>query len=218
MIATPEDVLAFWFGAPAADADELITKLKRWFRGGPGMDEEIARRFGATVEAALAGELDTWRETPRGRLALVLVLDQLTRHCFRGDARSWAGDAKAQALAAEAIERGLDAGLAYPERIFLAMPLHHAEDLELQRQSLAYARKLAASLPPGLASVGAIHVGQCEKYNDVIARFGRFPHRNAALGRRSSAAELEFLEGWACYAPPAVMRDSAPGQNTSANT
>ena len=200
--ASPEDVLSFWFGTPAANEAELMSRVQRWFNGGPTLDAEVKARFGATVEAALNGQLDAWSETPRGRLALVLVLDQFTRNMFRGDARTHAGDPKAQRLALEAFENGSDRGFTHLESMFLSMPFAHAEDLALSKRGAEVARRLAAAAPAELAKISAMHVEQTHKFADVITRFGRFPHRNALLGRTSTEAELAFLVDWAAKAPP----------------
>jgi uncharacterized protein (DUF924 family) len=187
-----EEVLAFWFGeAPAADPAALRTKLWRWSQGGPALDEEIRRRFGGLVEQALRGELDSWAATPRGRIALILLLDQFTRNLYRDDARAFSGDAKAQQLALEA----LDGVLLYSteERQFLLMPLLHAEDLGLQETGLHEMREHVAAAPAELQQVYAMGLEQSRKYRDVIEKFGRFPHRNAALGRASTPEEEQFL-------------------------
>jgi uncharacterized protein (DUF924 family) len=196
------EVLEFWFGEPATDEAGIMAKVGRWFRGGPAMDAEVREKFGAVVEAALAGELDDWAASPRGRLALVLVLDQFTRNVFRNDPRTHAGDPKAQDLAVEALDRGMDAELAFVERLFLTMPLVHAEDLALQRRAAAYAQALAPITPPLYAKMAAMHLEQTAKYEGVIARFSRFPHRNALLGRESTPEESAFLADWADRAPP----------------
>jgi uncharacterized protein (DUF924 family) len=205
-LVTTEDVLAFWFGAPIVDADDATARMRRWFTEGPRLDAEITRTFGATIEAALRSDLDVWASCARGRLALVLVLDQLTRHVFRGTRRTWEGDAKAQALAIDAIERGMDAELDYVERMFLGMPLAHAEDVAMQRRSLEYGARTAATAPPHLARLAEAHREQTAKYRDIVARFGRFPFRNAVLGRASTADETSFLASFslARHAPRAL--------------
>jgi uncharacterized protein (DUF924 family) len=134
-LATFEDVLRFWFESPARDHEDARRKMRRWFVDGPALDAEVKARFLPTLEAALRGELDAWADAPRSRLALVLVLDQFPRDAFRGTPRAWAGDAKAQALCVDALDRGMDEDLDYVERAFLGMPLVHAEDLGLQRLS-----------------------------------------------------------------------------------
>jgi hypothetical protein len=135
-LASPENVLSFWFGTPGTNEDEM-TRIRRWFRGGAPMDEEVARRFGPAVEAALRHDLDGWAATARGRLALVLLLDQMTRSLYRNDPRSYAGDAQAQALSAEAFKPGLlgverpcvEEGSPREDRITMSSPLacleHH---------------------------------------------------------------------------------------------
>ena len=205
-MTSPEDVLELWFGEPARTEAELLTKVRRWFADGASMDAVIRERFGATVERAMTGEHDRWADTPRGRLALVIVLDQLTRHCFRGTPHAYAADPKAQTLALEALERDIGADMAPIERVFLVMPLHHSESIAHQRRSLAHARALAWTAPPALAE---IHVEQALKYNDIIARFGRFPHRNTILGRESTPAEVAFLADWPTCAAPSRMRVQA---------
>src|SRR6476469_5546329 len=123
-VASAEDVLAFWF-PPGLDRDEATHRAQiiRWFRG--GTDDEIRARFVPTLEAAIRGELDGWTATPRGRLALILVLDQFSRSACAGTARAYAQDARAQALAREAFDRGEHAGLAVWEQIFLSLPCGH---------------------------------------------------------------------------------------------
>jgi uncharacterized protein (DUF924 family) len=197
-----DEVLDFWFGAAPLDEAGMMAKITRWFRGGPEMDAEVRQRFGAAVEAALAGELDGWAGASRSRLALILVLDQFTRNVFRGDPRTHAGDAKAQRLATEALETGLDRDLDFIERLFLAMPLLHAEDLALQRRGVAYDEALGSAAPPVYRTMEAMHREQSRKYLGVIERFGRFPHRNALLGRASTPDEIAFLADWAERAAP----------------
>jgi uncharacterized protein (DUF924 family)/glutathione S-transferase len=201
-LASSEEVLSFWFGAPASSEAELMSKVQRWFRGGLALDAEIKARFATTVEAALAGKLDTWAETARGRLALVLLLDQFTRNLFRGDPRTHAGDQKAQRLALQAFESGTDGSLGHLERLFLSMPFAHAEDLSLSKRGAEIARQLASAAPAELAKISGMHLEQTHKFVEIIARFGHFPHRNALLGRSSSAEEQAFLSDWAVKGPP----------------
>ncbi len=200
-----DDVYGYWFGdAPASSADELKTRMRRWYQGGPTMDEEIRQRFGPLVEKALAGELDSWATTPRGRIALILLLDQFTRNLFRDSPRCYSGDAKAQHLALEA----LDSKLLYSdeERQFLIMPLLHAEDLALQETGVHEMQEHAEAAPPALQPIFAMGVEQSKKYRDIIQKFGHFPHRNAVLGRTSTPEEEEFLKDWAQKQPPSGMR------------
>jgi uncharacterized protein (DUF924 family) len=185
------------------DTEEAIARTRRWFTEGSLLDDEVKLTFGPTIEAALRGELDAWAAAPRGRLALVIVLDQLTRHAFRGTRRAWEGDGKAQLLAIEAIEAGMDAELDYMERFVLGMPLAHAEDLAVQRRSTEYAARVAATAPAHLFFLAEAQREQSVKYEGIIARFGRFPFRNRVLGRASTAEESAFLAEftWERHAP-----------------
>ena len=198
---TADEVLAYWFGAPATTEAEIMTQVRRWFSGGD-MDAEVRERFGETVEAALAGELDGWADEPRGRLALVILLDQLTRNTLRDDPGMYAGDGKAQRLALDAFDRGLDARLAWVERLFLSMPLLHSEDPGLLRRAGEIARAMAAEAQPPYDRMSAMHLEQTAKYLGIVERFGRFPHRNAILGRTSTAEEEDFMRTWAERGPP----------------
>jgi uncharacterized protein (DUF924 family) len=202
-----EDVLAFWYGTPATNAEELRAKMRFWFQAGPAVDAEICRRFLPEIEQALAGELDHWAETTEGRLALVLLLDQLTRSAYRNDPRTWSGDPRAQRLALEALDRGLNEQLGTLGRLFLVMPLSHAEDLALQERSVLEARRLVEHAETWMKPVLSMGIEQTAKYRDVIARFGRFPHRNAVLGRVSTPEELAFLAQWV-QAPKAMAGGS----------
>jgi uncharacterized protein (DUF924 family)/glutathione S-transferase len=200
---SPEHVLEFWFGTPPRTETELMQKAQRWFAGGSAMDTEVRERFSETIEAALAGDLDGWIATPRGRLALVLVLDQFTRNAFRDQPRAFAGDTRARELVSEAFDSGADEGLSVPERLFLSMPLLHAEDTRQLQRVREIARSIAAASPPLFANACAMHIEQADKYLDVVTRFGRFPHRNAALARASTPEEEAFLVDWAEKARPA---------------
>jgi uncharacterized protein (DUF924 family) len=200
-------VYFFWFGdAPAQDAVTADAKMRRWYMGGPSMDLEVREKFGPLAERAVRGELDGWARTPRGRIALILLLDQLTRNLWRDDPRCYAGDAKAQKLAVEALDAGLNAQLSLEERQFLRMPLAHAEDRALQERNVAETEKLVATVPEALLPVYASGIERSRKYLAVIARFGRFPHRNQVLGRSSTAEEIEFLKDWPEKQPPSGMR------------
>ena len=188
---TPEDVLTFWFGPPGSPA---LANAKRWFERDAAFDAEIAARFGELVKRAGAGELEAWRDTPTGALALVIVLDQFSRNLHRDSALAFANDPAARDVAKDVRARSLDRALPPVLRAFLYLPYEHAEDLALQEESVALFAELRAEAPPELAEYLDETLDYARRHRDVIARFGRFPHRNRALGRASTPAEIEFLE------------------------
>ena len=181
----------------------------RWYQGGPELDREIRERFSGAVEAALAGELAAWSRDIGGRVALLLLLDQFTRSIYRDTARAYAGDAEAQRLALEAFDRGLDEGIDHEWHNFLIMPLVHAESVALQERAVAEMERLHSAAPEALRHVYDMGLEQAHKYQEIIARFGRFPHRNAVLGRASTPEETEFLRDWASKAAPEAMRSKS---------
>ena len=190
---SPDEVISFWIGPPATSAEALAAKIGRWFRGSPALDDEIRVRFGAARDQAMAGALDDWAATPRGRLGLIILLDQFTRNLYRGTPRAYEADPKALALAVAGLDRGEDAGLSFEELMFFALPLGHAEDVALQRRHLETVERHARAAPPALAPACAGAVNHARGYLDQITRFGRFPHRNAVLGRQSTPEEQSFL-------------------------
>ena len=167
--------------------------MQWWFGGWPEVDRQISERFGDVLEQARRGELDFWEQTPRGRLALIVVLDQFSRNVYRGSPLSYAQDEKALELAVEGIDAGMDRELTPMERIFFWMPLGHSEDPALQERSVRHAEQEAAGAPPHLHAEAEFGISQARGARDVIARFGRHPHRNEILGRTSTPEELEYL-------------------------
>lgn len=194
MIAAAEDVLGFWFGPPGSAAEIAGRQRKLWFGKSPEADRVVTERFADTLVAAAAGGLDHWSATPRGRLALVVVLDQFPHHIHRGRAEAFATDAQALEHSLAALANGEDRDLAPIERVFLYLPLEHAESLPLQQRSVALYLALAEAAPPDERPLFDGFLDYARRHRDVVARFGRFPHRNAVLGRPSSDAELEFLK------------------------
>ena len=171
---SPEEVLRFWFG------DEELSR-EEWWRKDEDFDREIRDRFGALYEEATSSALDTWRESAEGSLALVIVLDQFPRNMFRGDPKSYATDEKAQETAKYAVDRAFDRELSPVRRSFLYMPFMHSEDLEDQGRSVELFEGM------GTARYAVRHM-------EIVERFGRFPHRNAVLGRATTPEEAEFLK------------------------
>ena len=158
------------------------------------MDREIAARFGGDLERARRGELDDWAASARDRLALIVLLDQFSRNVFRGTPLAFAQDSAAQRLAVSGLEASMDQGLALHERVFFALPLSHAEDPVLQERGLAYAERVTAEAPPTVRPFYERGLGIVRKHHDVVARFSRFPTRNATLGRSSTPEEITYLE------------------------
>jgi uncharacterized protein (DUF924 family) len=186
-----EAIHDYWFGELDEAGLAAPDRHALWFTASEQTDQVCRARFGDLVEEALAGELDTWAEHDPGLIALVLLLDQFSRNIFRGTPRAFAGDERALALAQHAIETGHYQRFPAIHQVFLYMPLEHAEDLDVQEECV--------TLFGALAEVtGSPEVANFARYanahRDVITRFGRFPHRNAILGRESRAEELAYLE------------------------
>ncbi len=181
--ASAEDVLDFWFGAQGA----RNVSRPEWFRKDERFDVQIADRFGDLLERASNRELEPWRAEPHSMVALVVVLDQFSRNVFRESPRAFAQDAYARECVREAIARGDDAKLVPVERLFLNMPLEHSENVADQQECVERMRALEAY--PETAGF----TKWADKHKAVIDRFGRFPHRNAILGRASTTEEVEFL-------------------------
>jgi uncharacterized protein (DUF924 family) len=175
VMSTPGDIIGFWFAAAARP---------RWFVRSDEFDQTVRERFGELHARAAAGGLDEWASTPHGALALILLLDQVPRHMFRRLPEAFATDAKAREVSRAAIEAGHDQDLTQEERLFMYLPLEHSEELADQDRCVELMRKLDQE--PSWLDYAVRH-------RDIIARFGRFPHRNAVLGRDSTDEECEFL-------------------------
>ncbi|HEY8374880.1 MAG TPA: DUF924 family protein [Nannocystis sp.] len=174
-MSSPDDVLGFWFSPRVRP---------QWFVRSDAFDREICERFHEVYVDAAAGALDDWAKTPRGALALVILLDQFPRNMFRGTPAAFGSDAKAREIARAAVDAGLDDSLSQEERLFLYLPFEHSEDLADQERAVALI---------GALTENATWRDYAIRHRDIIARFGRFPHRNAILGRPSTAEEAEFL-------------------------
>ncbi len=184
-----EAILKFWFGDPLDPSGEYGRQRRCWFLKDPAFDAEIRQTFSVTFEQAAAGQLDHWRQHSKSCLALVLLLDQFSRNLFRGEPRSFATDAQALTAAEYALAHHYDQQVLSVERLFFYMPLEHSENLDHQRRSVMLFEGLVQSAPE-------IHttLDYAYRHRDVIAQFGRFPHRNDILGRQSTPAEVEFLK------------------------
>jgi uncharacterized protein (DUF924 family) len=189
MIGPPPDaeaVLAFWFDP--AHHDE-------WYASHPAFDALIRERFAEQVALAATGKLTDWPVTPAGWLALLIVLDQFSRNLYRNDPRAWAQDLRAQQLALSGIKEGFDRQLPALQRVFAYMPLEHAEDIGLQQRSVRVFEALCNEAPLNERDRYRDFLDYARRHEAVIARFGRFPHRNAVLGRISTPEERAYLAG-----------------------
>lgn len=181
------EVLGFWFGAPHASG--RLAPRDAWFKKDAAFDAQIRERFGSLIDTALRGELAAWQQQPLPALALVIVLDQFTRNARRGSAGMFAGDAQALAVARRVVAAGDDRSLQGVQRQFLYLPFEHSENLADQQESMRLFEQLGMDHPE-LAGL----LEWARKHQVIVERFGRFPHRNEALGRASTAQELAFLK------------------------
>jgi uncharacterized protein (DUF924 family) len=188
-----EAVLSFWFGELDGYTDLDANKQRMWWNGGPDIDDIIRTRFGAAVEAALQGQLDHWRDTARGSLALVILLDQFTRNLGRGTPEAFAGDDRALAACRHACDHGQDGELRLIERAFLYMPMMHAEDRKMAETCKArfaeLSKEIAEKAPKGFPDFNKHAI----QHADILLRFGRYPHRNEVLERTSTEDEHHFM-------------------------
>ena len=187
------EILNFWFGTHPDDAAVAKEQAALWWSKNEATDEEIRRRFEDLVPAAAQGELDPWAATARGRLALIILVDQFPRNIYRDTAQAFFADAKALALSVEGLERGVARELRPIERVFCYLPLEHSESLAHQERSVRCFSDLVAAVPAEQKKTFDEYLDYARRHRDVIARFGRFPHRNKILGRPSTAEELAFL-------------------------
>lgn len=197
--ASPSDqvnaLLEFWFDVDTSDAEALKRQTRRWFAGTGELDREIRARFGPLALAAAEGRLDGLADSPRGRLALIILLDQLPRSLHRGTPAAFAQDPKALALCLDGMKLGQLDALEPIQRVFFCMPLQHAESRQIQALAVETFRALAAADgPEALTAALEGFADYAVAHRDIIERFGRFPHRNRILGRPSTDAELAFLE------------------------
>jgi uncharacterized protein (DUF924 family) len=190
----PVEILTFWLGDALESDWPVQNRSSLWFGGGAEQDRLITQRFGALVDQALAGGLVAWETTLQARLALILLLDQFTRNVYRGQAQAFAGDARAQQLVLRTLVQGEDHQLPRVARVFLYMPLMHAEDLALQEACVARFTELVDNAPPDLRQTLAGNLRFAQEHRDIVAAHGRFPYRNAALGRENTPEETVFLQ------------------------
>ena len=193
-VAEAEAILEFWLGDALTLGWPSSSRGDLWFGGDAELDRQIEQSFGQLVRQAVQGGLVPWEDSVNERLALVLLLDQFTRNVFRGQATAFAGDARACALAQDGLARGWDRQLPLAGRVFLAMPMMHAESLEVQEQAVAFFTDLHANADKEQRNRVLGNLESAREHHAIIARFGRFPHRNAVLGRVSTPEEAQYLE------------------------
>lgn len=194
MAAEYEEVLRFWFGASRDEAEVARTHEPLWWGGGAETDQLIRQRFGTLRLAAIGGELAPWERTARGRLALIILLDQFSRCVLRGRPEAFLYDVLAQEWCCNGVRQEFDLALRPIERVFFYLPLEHAESPELQTRSVELYQALAATVAPEQRALFEGYADYARRHRDVVQRFGRFPHRNRLLGRATSAEEQAFLD------------------------
>ena len=184
-MTTPRDILDFWFSGQARSC---------WFVQDDDFDGQIRARFGKAVQEAQQGGFDNWRQSPEGTLALLILLDQAARNLHRGTARAFLGDQRARQVAAAAIDRGFDRGFSLDQRQFFYLPFEHGETMADQERAVDLFRALFEQAAPGERDHVTELLDNAHRHRDVIRRFGRFPQRNAALGRDTTEAETAYLK------------------------
>lgn len=189
-----DTVLDFWFGQQSDDAAVAQAQARLWWSKDPAVDADIAQRFGQRVLDAEAGRLSHWLSSSHGHLALILLTDQFPRNIYRGQPMAFHFDAVARWFCLEGLAHGIDRRLRPIHRAFFYLPLEHAEDLGLQDRSVDLFQSLVDEVPSNARALFSGYLDFARRHRDIILRFGRFPHRNAVLGRASSVEEQEFLQ------------------------
>ncbi len=185
--------LAVWFPDQRYDAPQIDARMELWFGDDAELDAKLRYEFAEDVAAASEGRLIHWAKTPRGRLALILLIDQFRRNIYRGTVKAFSHDKTALRLSVEGIVEGLDKQLEPIERLFFYMPLQHAESVRVQEKSIQVFKLLAHSVSPTLTETFETFTQFAELHHDIIAQFGRFPHRNKVLGRADTPEESAYL-------------------------
>ena len=194
-MSAAERLLETWFGDDLDEPETVGRRTAHWFASTEAFDDTLREGFGALPDRARGGALDDWRASARPALARVLALDQLPRNLYRGTPDAFAYDAAAVEAAEDALARGHDDTVHPAEAAFFYLPFEHAEDRALQERSVACFRALRRRAPVALAAHFDATLDYAERHRVVVERFGRFPHRNAILGRPSTPEERAYLEG-----------------------
>jgi uncharacterized protein (DUF924 family) len=194
-VARIDEILAFWFKEQELSAPQIDRRMDIWFGEDPVFDEAIKAEFEDDIERASKGQLDHWAEEPRGRLALILLIDQFRRNVHRNTAKAFSHDKLALKLCVEGAVAKKDKGLTPIQKVFFYMPLQHAESAKVQAKSVELFNKLAESVSPTFQETFLTVAQFAELHKDIIDQFGRFPHRNGLLGRENTPEEDEYLAG-----------------------
>lgn len=194
LMTTPQDIVDFWLGEAASDPAAAKARTTVWYGGKSHVDQQIQDQFGETLALAEQGNLDEWRNSSEGALALVILLDQFSRNLYRRTGDAFKNDAKALEIARSAVEQGLHKEMSWIGRVFLYHPFHHAESLEAQDQGVERFEEVYREASPEWAETLYTFVDYARGHRDIVRRFGRFPHRNEALGRENTIEEAEYLE------------------------
>ena len=188
-----DEILQFWFADRELDEPTLDSRMECWFGSNAAFDAELQQIYGEVVDQALRGELDAWAESATGRLALILLLEQFPRHIHRDQPQAFAGDRKALKLCEQGVSSDAYKQLNALEQMFFFMPLQHAESIKIQKTSVKIYAALAARVSATLRDTFDTVAQFAELRHDIIAEFGRFPHRNAPLGRSNTGSEEAHL-------------------------
>jgi len=193
-MANPDEVLKFWFADAPDSPQASVARSRFWFEPDAATDSLIWELYGDAVADAANGHYDDWLETARGRLALIIMLDQFPRNIYRGTAEVYRYDPLAITLAQAGVALGQLAGFAVPEQAFFLMPYQHSEELEVQRNGVALMQAMVSEAPEAWQPAARNFADYAVRHHDIVEKYGRFPHRNKALGRASTEAENRFLE------------------------
>ncbi len=191
---TVETIMQFWFGAATDDLEVAQQRGDVWWKKNAQVDNTIRERFAGVLEAAAQGKHDDWLDDARGRLAMIILADQFSRNMYRDTPRAFANDALALSWCKGGLDSDVDSKLRPIERVFLYMPLEHSEAIEDQHRSVALFTQLAERVAPQQRKLFDGYRDYAVRHRDIVQRFGRFPHRNAILGRESTKEELAFLQ------------------------
>jgi uncharacterized protein (DUF924 family) len=188
-----DDILQYWFGADLEDLTAVRQQMQLWFTANPDTDRDVREHFEADLKQASSGALAEWKHSARGRLALIVLLDQVPRNIYRGTPEAFAYDAHALRLCLDGQACGHDHQLRPIERLVFYLPMQHAEDRAIQERSVRCMEALVDAVPSGMKEMFVQCLDFAVRHRDIIVRFGRFPHRNVILGRVSKPEEIAFL-------------------------